>query len=541
MLAPVSRAASHGPTNYLCTSVFIQRTTVAIDRCSAIYLRGLCTHKSWRHLAVARQVLSSQRVEPTSHFGYINRRSTWRVAASTVLIAGCSLSPLAQTATGKDEHPALPAQPAAVASDQTQAPPATEQTQTPAATTVRSRRLNCQHPANPSKRRFGCKDQDFEWDETLTADWNGARAEAKKLGITPTGSYFSALQTNERGGPHQIWSYTGQLTTAVDFDFGKLFKIPGMSLYVSDSWGTGSNLTATIGSVFPVNIDLALGAYMGEIYLQQRFLKDNLTVAAGRLAASYTFAGLPVFDNYVSLAINPTPVSLLSNDSSYAGPPPGLEWGVQAVYTASPVVQVAAGVFNTNPNSATNGNIFAFQQGNKGALVTAQVSCLYNQRPNDEGKEGQYTAGFFADNNSFAALPSGNSKSDGNSGVFVLGQQTIYRPEGSGSSQGLTIWGAWAYSSKQLVSPMPLFGGAGFSYEGLFKKRNHDTINAGLIYAKTSRYIPNASAAKLFEANYQWVAKRYVVIVPDFQYIWNANGTNGKGASVLGVQVNLTF
>jgi porin len=483
-------------------------------------------------------------VQLTSHLAGINLRFALTAPVLTVLALSCSASAFAQQASDSDPYPRPSVQTTAnpVPSAQTQSPnSSTKQTPTAAPPITKQRKLNCQHPANPSKRRFACKDADFDWDETLTADWNGARTEAKKLGITPSASYYSALQTNLTGGPHQIWSYTGQLTTAVDVNFEKLLKVPGMSLYVSGSWGTGSNLTANIDTVFPVNPNYALGAHPEEMYLQQKFLKDDLTVAAGRLAASYTFAGLPVFDNYVNLAVNPAPISLVSNDLSYTGPPPGLEWGAQAIYNVTPVVQVAAGAFNTNPHSANNGNIFAFQQGNKGVLVTAQVSYLYNQGPKEEGKQGQYTVGFFEDNNSFATLPNGTSKSDGNAGVFILGQQMVYRPQGPRTSQGLTIWGAWAYSSKQLVSTMPLFGGAGLSYEGLTKKRKSDIVSVGWIYGKTSRYIPHASAAKLFEANYQWVAKRFVTVVPDFQYIWNANGVNGPGAAVLGVQVNLTF
>lgn len=493
-------------------------------------------------MAAARLGAESQRVQPTNYLLPINLRFALIAVISTLLIAGWSVSLLAQNATGPDANPMLPTQPASAASAPTQTPdPSTQQTQAPATTIIKPRKLNCQHPANPSKRRFGCKDEDFDWGETITSDWNGARAEARKLGITPSGSYFSVLQTNASGGSHQIWGYTGQLITAIDFNFEKLVNIPGMSLYVSSSWGTGSNLTRTIDSVFPVNINYAVGAYMAETYLQQKLLKDNLTVAVGHLAASYTFAELPVFDNYVSLAINPTPVSLVTNDASYTGPPPGLEWGAQAVYNVTPIVQVAAGVFNTNPNSATNGNIFAFQQGNKGVLATAQLTYLRNQGPKDDGKPGQYTAGFFSDNNSFATIPNGKSKSDGNSGVFVLGQQMAYRPKDAGPSQGLTVWSAFSYSSKQLVSSMPLFGGAGLSYQGLIKKRPRDSINAGWIYAKTSRFIPNASAARLLEANYQWVAKPYITVVPDFQYIWDTNGTNGTAAAILGLQINLTF
>jgi carbohydrate-selective porin OprB len=91
------------------------------------------------------------------------------------------------------------------------------------------------------------------------------------------------------------------------------------------------------------------------------------------------------------------------------------------------------------------------------------------------------------------------------------------------------------------VSSMPVFGGAGLSYEGLIKKRKRDTFNLGWIYGKTSRFIPNASAAKLFEANYQWIAKDYLTVVPDCQFIRDTTGVKGTNAAVVGVQVNLTF
>ena len=83
-------------------------------------------------------------------------------------------------------------------------------------------------------------------------------------------------------------------------------------------------------------------------------------------------------------------------------------------------------------------------------------------------------------------------------------------PNGPGTTQGLTIWGAWEYSPKQLVSPMPVFGGAGASYQGLIKKRKQDIVSAGWIYGKTSQFIVNGSSAKLWEVNYQWVPRRYL-------------------------------
>jgi porin len=198
-------------------------------------------------------------------------------------------------------------------------------------------------------------------------------------------------------------------------------------------------------------------------------------------------------------------------------------------------------VFNTNPNSADNGNIFAFHQGNKGVLVTAQATYLYNQGPNNKGMQGQYIAGFFEDNNSFPVLPSGGLRSGGNSGFFILGQQMVYRPQGPGTSQGLTIWGAWSNSPKELVSPLPMLGGAGVCYEGLIRRRKSDVISAGWIYGKTSKWLPDSVPETLLELNYQWVAKRYITVTPDFQYIWHPIGKNEPGSSVFGLQLNLTL
>jgi carbohydrate-selective porin OprB len=420
-------------------------------------------------------------------------------------------------------------------------PPSAAQASNPSTPTTNQQKLQCSNAANPNLRRFGCKDEQHDWDATLTRGWDGLRDKIRNLGIIPSGSYYSALQTNVTGGPHQIWGYVGVLTTALDFNLQKLLKIPGMSLYFSDLWGTGSNLTASLGSVFPVNPEYAVGAHLGEIYLQEKFLRGNLTVAAGRLGADYTFASLPVFNNYVSGAINSTPESLVANDLSFTGPPPGLEWGAQAIYNVTSSVQLAAGVFNTNANSANNGNVFVLQQANKGALVSAQLSYLYNQNSNDKGMPGQYTAGFFEDNSTFATLPLGNRSSNGNSGIFILGQQMVYGPGGPGTAEGLTVWAAGTYSSKQLVSSMPVFGGAGLSYEGLIKQRKKDITSVAWIYGKTSTFIPFATAAKMLEANYQWAPTRYITVIPDFQYIWRPTGTNGPGSAVLGAQINVTF
>jgi hypothetical protein len=104
--------------------------------------------------------------------------------------------------------------------------------QTKTAAAVHHRSAKCQHPADPLRRHAECINEDFDLDETLAGAWNGLRVRMREAGITPTMSYTGALQTNPSGGPHQVWSYAGQLGMSFFFDLRRVLKVPGMSAYV---------------------------------------------------------------------------------------------------------------------------------------------------------------------------------------------------------------------------------------------------------------------------------------------------------------------
>jgi porin len=381
-------------------------------------------------------------------------------------------------------------------------------------------------------------------DETLSKDWKGLRSKMRELGISPSFSYNGVLQSNLTGEAHQIRAYAGLLTGALNVDFGKLLKIKGMSFYAGGSWGTGSNLSGSVQNLFPVNGFYAPSYYLGEMYLQQTLFKQNLTLIAGRIAASNTFATLPVLTNYVNYGINPNPYALGRNDITFFAPPTGTEWGAQATYNVTPVVQVSVGMFNTNPNSANgqnHGTDWTLQQGNKGALVAAEVSYYPHGIVTDQGKQGLYTVGIITDNNSFTTLSNLQTQSGGYVGAFAMAQETIYQPDGPGTSRGLTVWGSWAYNAKPLISPVPLFWGAGASYQGLFRARKQDAASIGWIYGQLSRSILRANAEQVLELNYRWAYRSFLGITPDLQYIWDPGGKSAPGVVVLGVQASLTF
>jgi len=321
--------------------------------------------------------------------------------------------------------------------------PACAQQTTPANQAPPQPKFGCRHPANPHRRQRECNNAVFGLDETLAGEWDPIRRAAQRIGITPTASYVGALQTNVSGGQHQVWSYAGQLSLAITADFSELIKAPGLSAYAGFSWETGSDLAGSLDSVILTSGLYAPSFYLGEMYLQQRLLRKKMTVIAGRLAAANSFAAPPVFANYVNYGINPNPFSLGVNDVTFFGPPTGTEWGAQATYTVTPSIQIAAGGFNTNVNSANgenHGTDFVLQEGNKGVLAIAELDYLYNQRANSTGKPGQLTVGYLHSNNSFPSLVGPTEHSDGYSGAYLMGQQMVFRPDGPGTSRGATVW-----------------------------------------------------------------------------------------------------
>lgn len=405
-------------------------------------------------------------------------------------------------------------------------------------------KFGCDHPADPRRRQHGCNSQDFGWDETLAGEWDVIRQAAKRIGIMPTASYVGALQTNVTGGQHEVWSYAGLLSIAGSANMGELIGIPGLSVYVGTSWGTGSYLAGSLDSPIPTSGLYAPSFYLGEMYVQQKLLGQQLTVLAGRLSAASAFAALPVYANYVNYGINPNPYALGANDVTFFGPPAGTEWGAQATYSITPAIQVQAGAFNTNVNSANgenHGADFTLQEGNKGVLAIGEIDYLHNQRASSTGKPGQITAGFLHSNNSFPSLMDPLDHSDGYSGEFLMGQQMIFRPDGRGTSQGATIWGAWAHSSKDLVSPIPLFWGGGLSYKGLIPARKNDIFSAGLIRAESSKFASPANTEDLLELNYQWTHSRFLTITPHGQYLWKGASHESRNATVLGIQLAITL
>ena len=413
--------------------------------------------------------------------------------------------------------------------------------------------IRCRSPANPHKSYRECAGRPFDLiQDTLTEEWAGIRTELNRLGITPTASYAAQFMGNPSGGQSRGFTYAGTLQAAIFWDLDKLAHIPGLSFNINGAWSTGKNLSRDhIGNIFAIQSAYtapgngANNLTLGEVYGQLQLFNNALVIAVGRLAPQGTFATMPVLNQYINGGINPVPGHLGINDPTFASYPPGVEWGGQAIYNVTPRFQFAAGVFNTNQNSAggaKGGLDFSLQQGNRGALSVAQVNYLFNHAPQDSGLPGQYTLGGFYDGNSFTSLRKPSSTETATYGIYGLFQQMLYRDGDAESRKGLTVWGEIAIAPKSSVNTMPYFLGTGVSYQGLIPARDDDIASLGFIHGTISRYIPHTSAETVIEANYQITLKRWLSITPDLQYVIGQNGSSAvSNALILGTQLAINF
>jgi len=280
------------------------------------------------------------------------------------------------------------------------------------------------------------------------------------------------------------------------------------------------------------------------MYFQEDLFDGALSIAAGRLAPANLFATLPVFSYYLSGGVNPIPGSLLYNDPAFAQSPPGVQWGAHIVYDPIVPLQIALGVYNTNPfsaNGANHGVDFSLQQGNSGVLTVFQLNYRLNQAKTDTGLPGEYAIGGFYDTNRFSTLNSPGTVS-GNYAVYAMFQQMVYRDGAPGSKRGLTVWGELALSPRQSASLIPYLVAGGLSYRGLVPSRGRDVASLGVVSGIISRHVPDASAETVVEANYQATLPYGILITPDVQYVIKPSGSSRiKNALVLGLQLAVSF
>jgi porin len=347
------------------------------------------------------------------------------------------------------------------------------------------------------------------------------------------------------GGQQRGKAYAGQLAAELTADMEKLAGLRGLTFDVSMDWASGTDLSADIGNAFTVaeyfegrNI-----VRLYNLYLQQSLLDGRLDLKAGRFSVGADFLTSPADMSFVNEALNPIVLAVQKNVPGVTADP-NATWGGRVVARPTGSFTLAAGAFYSDPTLdqlTANGTEFGISA-SAGYFVVGEVTYRLNLEKGDTGLPGRYRVGGYHDSNQYASLTNPARRQTGNYGVFLLGEQMVYREGGVGSARGLSVFGGFIYAPQERINPVPWFASAGASYRGLVRGRDKDTAAFALYYGGFSRDLPGQTYELVLEWTYAIALSRWLTVQPDIQYVINPGGRSSIGnAVVVGAQLALEF
>lgn len=419
-----------------------------------------------------------------------------------------------------------------------------------------------------------------------TGDWYGYRTKLKDKGVEIGVSSSNEVWGNVVGGLQRGSVVIGAIQIASIIDFEKLINWKGGSFYSRWLCLTGQDPSANLeGNIFTISNIYGYNTFRNtELWLQQKFMEDKLSLRAGQLVADSEF----VISDYAALFLNSTfgwpafmSTSLPSSGPNYPVGTPGvrLEWK-----PIEPLLfRVAAFQGNPQSQNVNNHGFYWYLNEYQGFFYIAETAYRY-----DVGLPGQVKAGAWFDSATFPHADGSNGAFYGNEGCYGVIDQMLYRKPKNKSSQdsknvissgvdhqkelvdqasdqGLGAFGRIAFEpeNRNLLS---FYCDSGLNYKGLIPTRDKDTLGVSVAYGRLSDasvnnqdevQFPSAATGSLtqlapgtkaagfemvIETTYQAQITAWLAVQPDIQYIIHPGASQDiPNAFVLGVRATVTF
>jgi len=247
--------------------------------------------------------------------------------------------------------------------------------------------------------------------------------------------------------------------------------------------------------------------------------------------------------SFVNEALNPIILAVQRNVPGVTAEP-NATWGGRVVVQPNRTFSISTGAFYSDPtfNQLTaNGTEFGISS-SAGYFLVTEATFLVHAENKAPGMPGRYRLGAYYDSNQYASFSRPGVEQTGNYGLYVMGEQMVFREGGPGRAEGLTLFGAIIYAPSASINTMPMFVSTGASYRGLVPTRDRDTTAFALYYGGFSRYLPGLTYELVLEWTYAIALGRRLTIQPDVQYVINPGGVSSVGnAVVLGTQIAIEF
>jgi porin len=384
-------------------------------------------------------------------------------------------------------------------------------------------------------------------------DPTGSRRWLAQHGITYGLIYTGEALGNVSGGLRRGSLYQGKLEAFTAVDFGKFAGWQGLSFFgnafqihrTSGMRGDHFNSLITIS-----NIEAVPSTRLSELWLEQKLFDDRFGFRFGQLAADAEF----FISDYSKMFLSSdwptiTGANLPSGGPAYPLATPGVRWRFDPDKSWSALVAV----FNGDPGEQgtvnTTGTNFRI---NDPPLLMGEVQYRHNQGKDDSGLAGSYRLGGWHHFGEFhdhrygtdglaLADPLSNGiprRIRGNSGIYGIIDQQIYRPVNGGPDSGIGFFSRISASPSD-SSHINFFVDGGIVFAGMIPSRPNDRFGASFIHANISKHVrdfdrdliahsghelPVRSYEMTIELSYQAQIKPGWILQPTFQYVTRPGG-----------------
>lgn len=381
----------------------------------------------------------------------------------------------------------------------------------------------------------------------------GLRSGLEERGITYSFIYTSEVLGNVAGGFRRGPIYAGKLETLLAIDFEKLAGLNGLSFFANSFQihDTGGLRDRSFGRLITVsNIEAYPATRLSELWLEQKWDGDRFGFRIGQLAADGEFFSA----DYGKLFLSNDWPTITGANLPAGGPAyPLATPGVRLRFDPDPRNSALVAVFNGDPGEQRfenrTGTNFRL---NDPPLVIAEVQHRYNHEKDAAGLAGGFKLGGYHHFGRFDDLrfdrmslsladPFSNGTArrlDGTSGIYGVAELQLYRPEGSGPDDGVTLYTrvSASPSDRNLIDR---WADGGVVFSGLVPGRPDDKFGASFIYARisegargfdrdmhrlTGAFQPIRSFEATIEVSYQAQVVPGWLVQPDFQYVFKPGG-----------------
>ena len=401
-------------------------------------------------------------------------------------------------------------------------------------------------------------------------DPGGYRKWLGERGVVYGLEYTNDLLSNVHGGLRTGTIDQGKLQGVLTVDFGKLAGWDGLSLFSNffQIHHTGHIRREYVGGINTIAaIEANPTTRLSEIWLEQKFAGEKVSLRAGQLAADSEFFFSDLSEMFLQ-SDWPTiaAVNLPSGGAAYPLSTPGVRLKVEPIKEVSLLLAMLNGdPAGPGPGDEQLRNRYGLNfRVSDPPFVIGEAQFRRNADKKDEGLSttiklgawghfGQFDDQRFAVGGALLADPTGSQipiRHRGNTGLYAVIDQQLYRPKDGDAQSGISVF------SRMSISPsdrnlVDAYIDGGIVFAGLIPNRPDDRFGTSFIYSKFSDSVRAFDRDTIlftgmplpirdYEMNWELTYRAQIVpgwtVQPNLQFIWHPNGDATKNAMVVGAR-----